>query len=199
MIFINHTEADNKRVIIIEIKGILDSQTSVNFEEYINQIFNHGKRFIILDAAKLEYVSSAGIGVMIYAQKKILASNGYLTLCNLSTEIKSLYMLLGFDKIFNITESRDEALKIMEKQIDLRNESNISVIDSDDTSAPKESLEPARKPLTEELPDNKEFDSPIILECAECKSMIRITKSGNYICPDCKTQFIVEKDQTVVF
>jgi len=43
------------------------------------------------------------------------------------------------------------------------------------------------------------FANPIILECSGCKGLIRIRKSGAYICPDCRTEFSVEPDQTVVF
>ena len=42
------------------------------------------------------------------------------------------------------------------------------------------------------------FD-PFVIECAKCASLIRIRKTGEYMCPSCKTEFTVMEDQTVIF
>ena len=207
MIFINHTEDLGGKVIIVEIKGALNSETSADFEEYINQLLQKKKLFLIINAVGLKYISSAGFGVFLYIQKKLMAANGFFIVCNISEEIYSLYKLLGFDKIMTIAGSKDEAVNIIQKQISLI-ESEISEQSAisgkagysapADFKAEKPSFAESLSEISVDTAD-KTFAHPIILECAECKGMIRVKKSGRYICPDCKTEFSVEPDQTVIF
>lgn len=204
MIFINHNEAKEGKIVIVEIQGALDSNTSTDFEEYINQLLDKEKKFIILNAAGLEFVSSAGIGVVLYIQKKILTRNGHFVICNISDEILSLYRFLGFDKLFKIADNSDEARQIMDKQIDLRDGMDLEHLPGAPSpeSIEIESLETPGNEAKYISADNeavKEFENPIILECSECKSMIRVKKSGKYMCPDCKADFSVDADQTIVF
>lgn len=54
-----------------------------------------------LDCAKLEYVSSAGLGVLLKTQKR-LGSAGGLTLVNVNPHILDVFRYSGFDQIFKI-------------------------------------------------------------------------------------------------
>ncbi len=210
MVYIKHSEAIDDKIVVIEINGALNSETSAGFEEYIDQLLESKKTFIIIDADNLEYVSSVGIGAILYTQKKIMANNGFIIICNLSDEIISLYELLGFDKVFELTDSKEEALQIMEKQLELRSDTlndqpeEVPVLGEDiDNSFMKEGPdidEPIGYDVHIEGDDEEsDFESPIIMECPECKCMIRIKNIGSYICPDCNAEFSVDEDQTIKF
>lgn len=54
-----------------------------------------------LDFAGLEYVSSAGLGVLLKTQKRLLAVGG-LTLINVNPHIQDVFRYSGFDQIFRI-------------------------------------------------------------------------------------------------
>lgn len=58
-----------------------------------------------LDFARLEYVSSAGLGVLLKAQKRLNAAGG-LTLANVSPHILDVFRYSGFDRIFKIEPAR---------------------------------------------------------------------------------------------
>ncbi len=208
MIFIDHKEYMDGKIVFVDIKGALNSETSADFEAYINQLLVAKKFFIIFDAKNLEYISSAGIGAVLYIQKKILAARGFFIICSISEEISALYEVLGFNKIIKVAGSVDEAVNTMEKQLKLIESERIeglakenagkSVIADLETEKRTGSSE-RTDPYSNESAGENIFEHPIILECASCKSMIRVKRSGNYICPDCKTEFMVESDQTVVF
>jgi anti-anti-sigma factor len=201
MIFINHKEDLDGKVVIVDIKGALNSETSPDFEEYINHLLAKRKYFIILNAEGLEYISSAGIGVILYIQKKILLSRGFFIACSISAEISALYGVLGFDKIIKIDLNTGEAVKTMEKQLKLIESNSAETHENIKVEAEKADM--PESDASEEnfsvVADEISFEHPIILECASCKSMIRVKRSGHYICPDCKIEFLVEPDQTVVF
>lgn len=193
---INHAEILDKRVAVVEIDGPLDSGSSPDFEDYINQLLIKKIVFILFDAKKMESVSSEGIGLLLLLQKKISETNGFFVIFNLSEEIQTLYQLLGFDKVFRITDTRADALQIMDRQIELRDKG---------ISEPDESAKDTRVSMaataqhememsnTHAVPKREPVAGPqvMIVECSHCKSLIRISQDGDYICPHCNNAFTV--------
>ena len=56
----------------------------------------------ILDFKDLDYISSAGLGILLASQKRLKASGNGLILSNLNKHIKDVFMFTGFDKLFEI-------------------------------------------------------------------------------------------------
>ena len=57
---------------------------------------------VTLDCAGLEYVSSAGLGVLLKTQKRLKASSGKLRLVGVSRHLQDIFQYSGFDQIFEI-------------------------------------------------------------------------------------------------
>jgi len=206
MIFINHKEILDGRVAVVEVSGPLNRDTSPDLEYYINEFIDKDIRFILFDFGDIKYVSSEGIGVMLFIQKKIADSKGFLVLFNLSPEIASLYSILGFDKVIRVAESRAEAVQIMDRQIELSESGAIY-----ETGTPKELIEdtgPVEDDGNKDSVEISESDiehraisdgGQFVIECEKCGSLIRIRRAGDFLCPECKTEFTVNSDQTVRF
>jgi anti-anti-sigma factor len=56
----------------------------------------------IVDFAELEYISSAGLGVLLMTQKRLADSGAGLTIRNMNPHIRNVFRLAGFDTIFEI-------------------------------------------------------------------------------------------------
>lgn len=56
----------------------------------------------VMDFSQLEYISSAGLGVLLRTQKRLMSSGGGLKLVNVSSHIRDIFRYSGFDKIFEI-------------------------------------------------------------------------------------------------
>lgn len=56
----------------------------------------------VMDMAGLEYISSAGLGVLLRTQKRLLQAGGGLRLVNASRHIRDIFRYSGFDRIFQI-------------------------------------------------------------------------------------------------
>ena len=56
----------------------------------------------VVDFAKLDYISSAGLGVLLAAQKKLSEKGETLKLVNVNSHIKDVFHFSGFDQIFDI-------------------------------------------------------------------------------------------------
>jgi anti-sigma B factor antagonist len=57
---------------------------------------------VTLDCSRLEYISSAGLGVLLKTQKRLLASGGKLRLSGVSRHLQDIFGYSGFDQLFEI-------------------------------------------------------------------------------------------------
>ncbi len=56
----------------------------------------------VVDLAALEYISSAGLGVLLKTQKRVMAGGQGLRLVNANKHIRDIFKYAGFDRIFEI-------------------------------------------------------------------------------------------------
>ena len=90
----------NKEELIMEITGRLDTTTAPALEKAIND--NLGKsENLILDFKCLEYISSAGLRVLLATQKK-LQQNGAMKLKNVCEEVMDVFEITGFAEILTV-------------------------------------------------------------------------------------------------
>jgi anti-sigma B factor antagonist len=61
---------------------------------------------VTLDCAGLDYISSAGLGVLLKTQKRLLAANGKLRLAALRPHLIDIFTYSGFDQLFEIEPAR---------------------------------------------------------------------------------------------
>ena len=90
----------NKEEIILEINGRLDTTTAPTLEKTINESLE-GIKTLILDLKSLEYISSAGLRVLLSAQKK-LQSVGTMKLKNVCEAVMEVFEITGFADILTI-------------------------------------------------------------------------------------------------
>ncbi len=57
---------------------------------------------VTLDCTRLEYISSAGLGVLLKTQKRLMASKGGLRLAGVNRHLQDIFQYSGFDQIFEI-------------------------------------------------------------------------------------------------
>ena len=95
------TKTYNEKELTIEVGERIDTVTSPDFEKEINdEIGNFDS--LILDFSNLEYISSAGLRVLIATQKKLKPENIPMTIKNVNATITEIFRMSGFDKILNI-------------------------------------------------------------------------------------------------
>jgi anti-sigma B factor antagonist len=82
------------------LEGKLDTITSPNLDSKINEVIN-GATKITMDLAKLEYISSAGLRVLLGALQA-MEDKGEMVVCNLTAPVREIFELTGFANLFNI-------------------------------------------------------------------------------------------------
>lgn len=83
------------------IKGNLDTVTSPNLQQELDAL-DPSVREIVFDFAALDYISSAGLRVMLTANKKMMASGGSMTIMNTSPAVREVFDMTGFSDIFTM-------------------------------------------------------------------------------------------------
>lgn len=103
-------------VTIIELAGQLDAHTAPEFERFLeNVVRDDGKRRLVLDFHGLEYISSAGLGVLMGLIEEVRAADdrssagGDMKLAALPEKIFHVLDLLGFPMVFQIFPTVAEA------------------------------------------------------------------------------------------
>jgi anti-anti-sigma factor len=71
--------------------------------EKARQVFLNLNDARVVDFARLDYISSAGLGVLLAAQKKLSEQGKGLRLINVSGHIRDVFHFSGFDQIFEIS------------------------------------------------------------------------------------------------
>ncbi len=83
---------------VVVIAGRLDAAQSPAAQSFLDGL----KGPVTLDCTRLEYISSAGLGVLLKTQKRLMASNAKLRLTGLSRHLRDIFQYSGFDRIFEI-------------------------------------------------------------------------------------------------
>ena len=89
-----------KNVAVLKTAGRLDTTTAPEFEAVIDQSVE-GIKELVLDFSGLEYVSSAGLRVILKAQK-LMNARGSMKLINVNETIMEVFDITGFADILNI-------------------------------------------------------------------------------------------------
>ncbi len=96
---------------VLAFEGRLDTQTSTDAQMQLTQLIEGGETKILLNLERLDYISSAGLRVLLAAAKQLKTTNGELRLCNLNEVVQEVFAISGFDMILPISESESEALE----------------------------------------------------------------------------------------
>lgn len=101
-------EIENR--IILRMDGRIDAASSPILERKINSLIDEDHHYLILDFSQVDYLSSAGMRVLLSSTKKLKAKKGHLILFSLSEDVGEIIKMAGFDKILQICNTEKEAL-----------------------------------------------------------------------------------------
>ena len=86
--------------LLINLEGRLDTNTFQDLEKETDNL--DGTKKIIFDFEKLDYISSAGLRVLLTCQKKMNNISGTMIIKNVKEEIQEVFDMTGFSDILTI-------------------------------------------------------------------------------------------------
>lgn len=109
------TEEKKGKATVFSLKGRLDSATSNEVEEKIIHSIENGSNDIILDFSSLDYISSAGIRVLVHCHKEIEKKHGHIILAAVPKPIENVLYITGFLPYFKIYDGKSQAVEALNK------------------------------------------------------------------------------------
>jgi anti-anti-sigma factor len=103
-----------KNALIVSAKGRLDADTAPQFENSVFNFISGGEHFLIINFDHLEYISSAGLRSILATAKKLKEKNGEMLFAGLQDPVKEVFKISGFNSIFRIFSTYEEALATIE-------------------------------------------------------------------------------------
>jgi anti-sigma B factor antagonist len=82
----------------VVISGRLDASQAATAQAFMDTL--NGQ--VVLDCKGLDYLSSAGLGVLLKTQKRLMSAGGQMRLVGVSRHVRDIFTYSGFDQIFDI-------------------------------------------------------------------------------------------------
>lgn len=100
----------NDGILIIKMVPRFDAYSAKEVEADLNEAIDNGADKILCDFSGTEYISSAGLRVLLATAKKLKKTGGCICLSSFKSYVKEVFETAGFTPLFNIYTSEKEAL-----------------------------------------------------------------------------------------
>ena len=97
-------------VTVLAPHGRIDTQTAKTLETAVLGVVAAGGRRLVVDLSGVDYISSAGLRVILLGGKRLKEAGGTIVLCGLGPTIRDVFEISGFLRLFEVTVARPEAV-----------------------------------------------------------------------------------------
>jgi len=98
-------------VALVALAGKLDSNTSPQAQQALDAILASGAKQMVVDFTALDYISSAGLRVLLGTAKRLSGAGGALRLFGLNETVREVFDISGFSTILAVSATEADALK----------------------------------------------------------------------------------------
>ncbi len=163
---------------LIRIKGHLDTHTAQDIEIFFKELYPIGNGCFILEASRLETISSTGISALAIIVEETYSREGWVAFLSLPMEIELLFTFIGFTEQVPTFLHQKDALAFFNK---IKPKFKKYQIGHDQKNVAQQ--EEASEKRTN-------FDSSVEISCSYCGLSLRVSKVGQHMCPGCGQQFM---------
>lgn len=99
------------QVAIVKLQGRLDAQTAPDLKKLWQQYAERGIYSVFINLELVEFIDSIGISTLVSGLKLMRSKGGDLRLISVPPSARAIFELMALDKVFQLYESREQALK----------------------------------------------------------------------------------------
>ena len=107
------TQKEENGIVSIAIKGRLDADSSMEAERVVKEALGGEANRLLFNLGGLEYLSSAGLRVLLSAAKEMRRREGKIVLCALNEFVKEIFEVSGFQSLIPITDSIESGIETL--------------------------------------------------------------------------------------
>jgi anti-sigma B factor antagonist len=97
-------------VTVVRFEGNLDTNTSEEAQKYLNQTIDDGAAKIVVTFDNVDFVSSAGLRILLATAKRLSGSGGSLRICGLNETVAEVFEISGFNTILDVSATESDAV-----------------------------------------------------------------------------------------
>lgn len=105
------TSVTENGAVLLEVEGEVDAHTAYLLGKTLTDLLAQGQGRLVLDASRMEYISSTGLRVLLDAQREARQLGGEVRLLGPSAPVRRVIELAGFEKLLHISDNRQEAME----------------------------------------------------------------------------------------
>jgi len=105
------SDAHEGGVIVVSPHGRIDSTTSALLDRHLQGLATAGQTRVVIDFTGVDYISSAGLRVLLALAKRGRDQKGRVALFGMNDSVRQVFDLAGFVALFTITPTRAEAVQ----------------------------------------------------------------------------------------
>jgi len=102
---------EDRSIKVLDLAGYLDAHNSNELEEKLSELIHSGHLKIVVNFKNLNYIASAGLGVFMAYIEDVREKEGDIKLCEMSDKVYTVFDLLGFPVLYDITRTEPEAFE----------------------------------------------------------------------------------------
>lgn len=99
--------------LVLKTEGRVDGSTAALFQDGIKSSITPDDKRVILDLEKLDYISSAGLRIILLIAKDLKQQESKFAICSLSDSVLEIFTMSGFNQIITIHDSPAAAIAAM--------------------------------------------------------------------------------------
>ncbi|MFH1867523.1 MAG: STAS domain-containing protein [Candidatus Omnitrophota bacterium] len=104
------TENKNNDILVFDVDGDIDINSSPEIRKIFDKPIREKAMKIVVNLSSVSYMDSSGLATLVEMLKKTRTYGGKLRLSNLSAKVKSLFEITKLEKLFEIFETKEEAI-----------------------------------------------------------------------------------------
>ncbi len=98
-------------VVVVYPRGFINAHTVRQFEQELNTAIESGRNHIVINGSGLNYIASAGLGVIMGLIEEVRSQGGDIRLTDLNETVMNIFEVLGFNHLCKVFDSEEEAVQ----------------------------------------------------------------------------------------
>ncbi|MCD6318667.1 STAS domain-containing protein [Candidatus Aerophobetes bacterium] len=104
------TQKQEGEIYVFSLNGHFDARSAGEVENKLNSAISQKAQKLLIDLSGAEYISSAGLRVLLAIAKKLKEKDGQIKLCCLQPYVKEVFDVAGFTQIFKIYNTYQQGI-----------------------------------------------------------------------------------------
>jgi len=108
---LNISVEEIEKNIIVRMEGRLDTLSVLGLEKRMDSLLEGNRIYLLMDFSRIDYLSSAGMRLLLAVTKRAKAKEGYLVIFSIQDDVLELLRIAGLDKVLEIRKNEKDALQ----------------------------------------------------------------------------------------